>query len=203
MDRPFNRVAQGGMDRETILQPRPIAVEPVKVCCPKREIASGAPHLSGETNALLRYRLRAADFILLVGFSVFLVRHITGLVAGEPLDRLLLGAHVFVVLVLSFGLMPLCRTCPVSTVKLRASELIIFGLPAAFFLLLQHRVTLFDVARSYMPPPMPFWLLLIFTYGMFIPNTWRRAALVIGAMALAPNLLVIAMTLIYREVGAV
>src|SRR5262249_15054805 len=49
--------------------------------------------------------------------------------------------------------------------------------------------------------PMPFWLLLIFTYGMFIPNTWRRAALVIGAMALVPDLLVVGMMLAYPEVA--
>ena len=42
--------------------------------------------------------------------------------------------------------------------------------------MLQHRVTLDDAGRGLMPPPLPFWLLLIFTYGMFIPNVWRRAA---------------------------
>ena len=87
--------------------------------------------------------------------------------------------------------------------KLRISELVIFGLPAAFFLMLQHRVTLEDAGRGVMPPPVPFWLLLIFTYGMFIPNTWRRAALVIGAMALAPILLVAGMMLAYPKVAAV
>ena len=30
------------------------------------------------------------------------------------------------------------------------------------------------------------WLLMIFTYALFIPNTWQRAAAVIGAMALMP-----------------
>ncbi len=30
------------------------------------------------------------------------------------------------------------------------------------------------------------WLLLIFTYAIFVPNSWRRAAVVIGMMALAP-----------------
>jgi serine/threonine-protein kinase len=68
---------------------------------------------------------------------------------------------------------------------------------------LQHRTTLDDVARGFMPPPMPFWLLLIFTYGMFIPNTWRRAACVIGALALAPDLLVVGMMLAYPQVSAV
>ena len=52
-----------------------------------------------------------------------------------------------------------------------------------------------------MPPPMSFWLLLIFTYAMFIPNTWRRAAVVIGAMALAPDLLVVGMMLAYPQVA--
>jgi serine/threonine-protein kinase len=87
--------------------------------------------------------------------------------------------------------------------KLRIAELVIFGLPAAFFLLLQHRVTLTDVARGFMPPPMSFWPLLIFTYGMFIPNQWRRATLVIGAMALAPVLLVVGMAVAYPQVAAV
>jgi serine/threonine-protein kinase len=91
----------------------------------------------------------------------------------------------------------------VSLRKLRAAELIIFGLPALFFLLLQHKVTLEAVAREFMPAPMPFWLLLIFTYAMFIPNTWRRAALVIGAMALAPDLLAGGMMLANPEVADV
>ena len=203
MNNQLDQVSQRTLDRETILQPRANAAEPVKVCSPKREIADSGPHLTGETNALLRYRLRAAAAILLVGFGAFLVRHVVGVLAGEPLDSLLLGAHVLVVLVLGFSLMPLCRTCPDSMRKLRVSELIIFGLPAAFFLLLQHRVTLSEVARSYMPPPMPFWLLLIFTYAMFIPNNWRRAALVIGAMALAPDLLLGGMMLVYPQVTAV
>jgi serine/threonine-protein kinase len=80
--------------------------------------------------------------------------------------------------------------------------LIIFALPALFFLLLQKRMTLDTAVHGYLPPPMAFWLLLIFTYAMFIPNTWRRAALVIGAMALAPALLVVAMTLAYPQVAA-
>src|SRR5262249_9061497 len=36
-----------------------------------------------------------------------------------------------------------------------------------------------------------------------IPNTWRRAALVVGAMALAPNLLLVGMSLAHPEVAAV
>src|SRR5262245_26784419 len=191
------------LDGETILAPAGGGA-PAKVRGPQREFVAGSgPHLTNETQALLRLRLRAAAFILLVGFGVFLVRHVVGVLTGEPLDPLLLGAHILVVLVLGFLSLPLCRQCPVSMRKLRAAELIIFGLPALFFLLLQHRVTLDDVARGFMPAPLPFWLLLIFTYGMFIPNTWRRAACVIGAMALATEVLVVGMTLAYPQVGAV
>ncbi|MFL5339883.1 MAG: serine/threonine-protein kinase [Gemmataceae bacterium] len=202
MDRQFNPRSLITVERETILQPRVGAGEPVKVCCPKREAAGSGPHLTGETNALLRYRLRAAALILLVGFGAFLVRHVVGVVTGEPLDLLLLGVHLLVVFALGFSFPLLCRHCPMSMRKLRAAELIIFGFPAAFFLLLQHHTTLSDVARSFMPAPMPFWLLLIFTYAMFIPNNWRRAGYVIGAMAVAPNLLLVGMMLVYPQVKA-
>jgi serine/threonine-protein kinase len=197
-------VAFGALNRETVLQPTWEGEHGAKVCCPKRVLAEGSgPHLTQETEGLLRFRLRAAAFILLIGFAVFLIRHTVGVLGGEPLDKFLLAAHIVVVLVLAFSCMPLCRQCPVSMRKLRISELIIFGFPAAFFLLLQHRVTLSEVARSFMPPPVPFWLLLVFTYGMFIPNTWRRAALVIGAMSLAPALLVIRMAVANPEVAGV
>jgi serine/threonine-protein kinase len=167
--------------------------ERMKVCCPKREIAdhSGSgPRLTQETQGVLRYRLRAAAFILLIGFGAFLIRHLVGVFGEEPLDPWLLGSHILVVLALAASSLPLCRECCVSLRKLRLAELIIFGLPAAFFLLLQQRVTHSEFERGYMPTATAFWPVLIFTYGMFIPNTWRRAAVVIGVMALAPVLLV-------------
>lgn len=190
------------IDEQTIL-PAASAGAHARVCCPKRDLLvnDSGPRLTGETQVLLRSRLRAAAFILLIGFSVFLARHVVGVLSGEPLDAVLLAAHVLVVLVLGYSAFPLCRKCSVSMGELRIAELVIFGLPALFFLLLQKRVTLDDAARGFMPPPMPFWLLLIFTYGMFIPNRWRRAAVVIGAMALAPNLLLAGLMLSYPEVA--
>src|SRR5262249_47570135 len=157
MNNRLNHTPPPNQEGETILQPRLKRDEPVKVCCPKREIAGSGPHLTGETYSLLRYRLRAAAAILLIGFAAFYIRHVAGMIAGEPLDLLLLAAHTLVVLVLGLSLMPLCRNCPKSTHKLRVAELIVFGLPAAFFLLLQHRVTMYDAAHNYLPSPMPFW----------------------------------------------
>jgi len=200
MDSQFDRVSLPTIDQSA--PPASEAGAPATVSSPRREVVHGSgPHLTNETQALLRYRLRAAALIQFVGFGVFLIRHVAGVLAGEPLDALLLGAHVFVVLVLGACSLPLCRHRSVSMPNLRAAELIIFGLPALFFLLLQERVTLSDVARNYMPSPMPFWVVLIFTYGMFIPNTWRRAAAVIGVMALAPLLLVAGMMAAYPEVA--
>lgn len=202
MNNRFEQSLPMPLDNETILQPAARANERAKVCCPKREIIAGSgPHLTKETQTLLRLRLRAAALILLVGFGVFLVRHIIGVLMGEPLSPGLLSFHVLVVLVLGVSAAPLCQKCPVSIRKLRIAELVVFGLPTAFFVMLQHRATLEDAGRGFMPPPMPFWLLLIFTYGMFIPNTWRRAALVIGTMALLPVLLFAGMMLAYPQVA--
>jgi serine/threonine-protein kinase len=203
MKRELKHAARGPAVDETVLHPAADSVERPKVCCPKREIAGSSPHLTKETQALLRLRLRAAAFVLLIGFGVFLIRHVAGVLTGEPLYPMLLSAHVLVVLVLSFFAVALWRHGDVSIniTKLRIAELVIFGLPAAFFLILQHRVTLEVAGHSRMPPPLPFWLLLIFTYGMFIPNTWRRGALVIGAMALAPLLLLVGMSLAYPQVA--
>src|SRR5262245_50189042 len=106
----------GPFDDQTILAPANGGPR-AKVCRPKKPVGSGGPHLTEETQVLLRLRLRAAAFILLVGFSVFLVRHVVGVISGEPLHPVLLGFHLLVVLVLGFSSMPLCRKCPVSLRK--------------------------------------------------------------------------------------
>ena len=41
-----------------------------------------------------------------------------------------------------------------------------------------------------MQHPVASWYALIFTYALFIPNTWRRAAVVVGTLAAAPMLLI-------------
>jgi serine/threonine-protein kinase len=147
-------------------------------------------------------RLRASAILLLVGFGVFLVRHIVGLLTGEPLDPWLLGFHILIALVLSVMAIVLMPRATMSMRMLFIAELIIFSLPAMFFVALEHREILAGVRRGYVPGFMSFWLLLIFTYGMFIPKWGRRNEVVIGAMALAPVVLIMGMTLAYPEVAA-
>jgi eukaryotic-like serine/threonine-protein kinase len=204
MKNQLNQSLLGSFEPETVLEVAANPVEPAKVSGPKKEIVDGSgPPLTKETQPLVRMRLRAAALILLIGFGVFLVRHVVGALTGEPLDPVLLSFHTLVVLVLGFSMLPLCRQCPVSMRNLRVAELVIFSLPGMFFLALERREILAGVGRGFMPPPMSFWPLLIFTYGMFIPNTWRRAALVIGVMALAPVLLIVGMMLARPEVANV
>jgi len=194
MNGRFQQALPRTLDDETVLQS---TADPGK-----REVVAGSgPHLTMETQALLRSRLRAAALILLIGFGLFMIRHVVGALAGEPFSPVLLGFHVLVVMVLGFGAAPLYWRHTVSTSTLRIAELIIFGSPAAFFLMVQHRFALEDAGRGIMPPLLPFWLVLIFTYGMFIPNTWRRTALVTGAMALAPILLLADMAFVYPQVA--
>lgn len=92
-------------------------------CSTRQIVAASGPHLTTETQSLLRFRLRAAAAILLIGFGAFLVRHIVGVLATEPLDPLLLGSHIAVVLVLAANLLVLCCRCTVPLAKLRVAEL--------------------------------------------------------------------------------
>src|SRR5437016_3470211 len=107
----MERRLEPGPIEETLLLPTANEPARARVCRPKREIvvANSGPHLTNETQVLLRLRLRAAAFILLIGFGVFLVRHVVGLFMDEPLDPLLLSLHVLVVLVLGFSSLPLCK----------------------------------------------------------------------------------------------
>jgi serine/threonine-protein kinase len=193
-----------GRERDTVAQVTEDSVQKAPARDATREIVAGSgPHLTKETQPLLHLRLRAAALILLVGFGVFLVWHVFGVLVGEPLDKWLLGFHALVVMLLLGGFVLLCLWHPASMAKLRIAEVVIFGLPASYFVLLQHRWALTDAGRGFASPPMAFWVLLIFTYAMFIPNAGRRAAVVIGAMALAPIALLVVVILVYPQVASV
>jgi serine/threonine-protein kinase len=70
--------------------------------------------------------------------------------------------------------------------QLRFKELLVFGLPAVFFLCLQYLTVTECAAHGFLPSLTSSWLLLIFTYAFLIPNHWLRAAGVIGVMVVAP-----------------
>ena len=202
MDIRHHHAPRGTFDAETVVPQAPHTAGAARGSAVRREIVHGSgPHLTTQTQSLLRLRLRAAALLLLFGFGAFLVRHIIGVVTGEPLDPWLLGFHIVIVLILGLLSLALSPRAPLSLPKLLIGELVIFGLPAIFFVALEHREILAGVSRGYIPGFMPFWLLLIFTYGMFIPKSGRRNDLVIGAMALAPIVLILGMMLAYPQVA--
>ena len=154
-------------------------------------VEGSSPHLSHETRALLRDRLRMVALLLFAGFAVFLVRafwtygsHIAGPNAS------LLYAQVAVTLVLALIAQRLCTSCDFVLKHLRYAELLIFGGPAAFFLFTNYcRIVVcssVDAEYVHVPSIIAPWMLLIFSYALFVPNTWRRAAIILGLMGLGP-----------------
>lgn len=154
-----------------------------------RLVEGSGVDLTGETCVLLQSRLRAAAFVLALGFGVFIVwRGAAALFELSPVsvDATFFG-QIALCAILLFLALQCCRVCQYSSRTLRVQELLIFGLPAIFLFAVYFSMMRECAAqdRMLLRPDAP-WLLLMFTYAMFIPNTWRRAALVVGAMALAP-----------------
>ncbi len=98
--------------------------------------------LTGETQDLLRSRLRTAAILLFVGFAAFLVRHYFRTDFSQPIDVFLFGFHAAATVVLGIVAATLCRRCPLPLWWLRVSEWATFGLPAVFFLAVQYFITL-------------------------------------------------------------
>ena len=192
--------------------------------CQVALIEGSTPELSAEIQGLLRSRLRAAALLLALGFGLFFVRgtFLVNFSVAEDVALWILNGGVFALLTV-FGL-GLCRRCPISTCKLRAFELVVFGLPAVYFLAAgivwmtslhladtrgfrtsptafqkvpavrvdpastvaeQPNIRVAAQIRLTESPCLP-WIMLIFVYAMYIPNTWRRAVAMIGILAAVP-----------------
>jgi serine/threonine-protein kinase len=149
---------------------------------------SGA-ELSGETENLLRSRLRIAALLLFAGFASFFVWHTLRIDFSTWTGVAVYVDHLLCTLVLGAIGFSLCNRCRLTTRQLRWVELVTFGLPLLFFILLQHqKFVQFADTMGVVPELNATWLLMIFTYALFIPNTWQRAAIVLGVMAAAPFL---------------
>ena len=149
-------------------------------------IEGSTPELAHETLELLRSRLRTAVLVLFFAFATFLVLHYLAhrhFRAGTYLSFLLPSAGDNSV-VGGVGIGLCRRTLPLWWV--RASEWLIFGLPAIFFAAMQYSLTLASCRRGVLDFPSGLWLVLIYTYALFIPNTVRRAAVAVGLMSVMP-----------------
>ncbi len=172
-------------------------------------IAGGAPQLSDEIRDLLHARLRLAVLVLLVPTSLLTIPHWFNwnLVDGGNTDFLIAYRYF------TFTILLICNAILWSRIRLtlselRAIELAAFGLICILFLFL-HQDLLQNSATILLPQPVQgmlvelngvrsilrtilfMWFAIMMIYGVFIPNSLRRGATILGAMALAPLAIVI------------
>ncbi len=157
-------------------------------------VAGSTPHMSGETHALLRRRLRVVALLLFIAFATFIAWYLINATSGSNWEAFgpLFYAHVALTAMLGLLSWKLCAHCELSLPALRVAELLVFGAPALFFVALNYTQLESAASAPEYPRVIPIttgWMLLIFCYAMFIPNSWQRAAAVIGALAAAPMLL--------------
>lgn len=170
-------------------------------------VLDDSPRLSSELSALLHARLRAASLVLCLGFAAFLGWRLVEIMvpawAVDTYSWRLIPAHIAVIAMLAFAAGSVCRQCPANAHHLRLLELVVFGAPAVFLLLLQWMILIQCAGEHgvlpYLSSP---WLILMFTYALFIPNTWQRAAAVIGTIGLIPVVLVAILLLWHPQCSA-
>ncbi len=165
-------------------------------------IEGSGPELTQETQELLRRRLRLATLVLAAGFAVFLVLHAVLFRPADTVRVFFLAFHVLTTVTLAAVAAVICRRCEVSLARLRLYELATFGLPVAFFMTFQYLNVHRGAMEGHFDFPIGAWLVMIYTYALFIPNTIRRAALVIALMTLAPIVLLIGQVALQPVVGA-
>jgi eukaryotic-like serine/threonine-protein kinase len=163
-------------------------------------VTGSADHLSQETVDLLRRRLRIASLIALGPFTFFLALALTELrTSSVPPYIPGLVVQTLVVLLQALLAVLLWRNQPLSACHLRKIELLLFGSIATFFAWIQFldlvHVRFLDWARPGIEDKVAGlafssfglrWFFLIVLYGVFIPNTWRRCAVLVGLAALTP-----------------
>jgi eukaryotic-like serine/threonine-protein kinase len=171
---------------------RPPAEHPPERLAPDRRIIEGsAPNLEGETRNLLHRRLFAASLMLALSFGVFLIRD---LIFPPLLQRFsILHGGVFCLLIVN--LLALSGRWKPTLRQLRMLEVATFGIITAYFIASQSlglrarvRLDLLDAVglRILFKNSIIGTLILMFTYGIFIPNDWKRAARVVVPIAMAP-----------------
>ena len=156
-------------------------------------VKGSAPELTRETQDLLRSRLRTATTVLFLGLAAFLVVHGFYSDFSHGVEVFLFVFHLASTAVLGLVAAGLCRHCELPVGWLRFSEWVVFGLLTLFFLVVQYFITLASCREGVLDFPQGLWLVLVYTYALFIPNTLRRAAVAIGLMCSLPMLLLLGM----------
>lgn len=155
-------------------------------------VAGSRPHFSGETAELLRSRLTAMTLILSIALAMAFVGNLFTEVSP------LVGARAIILAAFLISLYALRSTRPYSLIQLRWFEGGLFGaLIVQLLLMMGTRVVVFAheadavslVAAQH--TYVASWTVLILTYGVLMPNTWRRALVILLPTAFLPFLLML------------
>ena len=151
--------------------------------------------LSNETADILRSHLLGACGVLAVALTFAFVRN---WVVG---DRSLLASRTVILVVLIGCLALLLSRISLSLPRLRLMELIVFGVVGVHMAIIVVGLMLTFSARGDASSTVSVqhlnftgWAVLILLYGIFMPNTWQRAAAIVIPAAFVPyivNFLVI------------
>ncbi len=158
-------------------------------CCRDGTLPGAAQQLSAEDQTLLRRRLLAISALSLVGHGL---NFFQGLFVGEPY---LLQLTIPLV-ILTAGVVILASQLSLSYRRLRAIEAVIFGTAVVYFAYINYLLTLHSAQQGNevmtaigLDRTVTSFFALMICYGLFIPNTWRRALAVVLPMAVTPVLL--------------
>lgn len=156
--------------------------------------------------SLLHTRLRMAAILL---FGAILVFFVWNQATSLNIALAVGWAHLFVILAVGACATALLSPWRPTLGSLRWLELAIFGLPAGLVAWIEfqrscrcaaeHDLAIFlaVMAQSCIP-----WISLIYIYGMFIPNRWPRAAIIVTIMAATPLAIVAGASLQHPPVEA-
>ncbi len=193
-------------DDPTTVQPTIDYVPSSGADAPRADVVAGSGvHLSDETRSLLRIRLRAVALAMSCAFGAFLVRDFW--IAGHYRDPILMVFHTVVVTAFLASYAALSGKRPIALGRLRALELALFAMTIAFFITIHYRLVQLRAAEgdrimlmATVKNTVLFVFAMITLYGMFIPNTWRRAAAVVAAMLAATVLSPLALAILHPGV---
>ncbi len=195
---PRDSTAAGG---DSASQSGAKAAEPK---CPVVRLVSGsAEDWTCALHEALHRRLRLAVWIIAAGFAVFLPWQFLLFQPDVGWERYNLAFHVLcTIFLIGAGAWLTWGKCHGDYGVIRSLELAAFAVPALFL----AYGSWFGMAhscqeRGFFEFNSGSWMLLIFAYALFIPNTVRRAALVIGILVAVPILILVAGRLFHPDIA--
>ncbi len=171
---------------------------------PKAAIARGTgPYAVSGTPSVVRARLRELPMIYILILGMALSWTYTVLGYDDPT---LYALNLVVILALGGTVALLASQLPISMAWLKAIELGVIAMVASLVTFVQYRQMLaYSVGRDVMLAQLTMknvvmlTSVLVLTYGLYVPKSWRRVAPVVGTLALLPFATLLVLFLRHRQ----